>query len=94
MKNWERYSWLLITNSKSKEGQGDIIRIKTQNLFKTIRVQVIEFIFVTNRYRNQGGGEGVSVMPLRNFDKFFLTISRETYLQEVILTSFNLFVLF
>ena len=26
--------------------------------------------FVTNRYGNQGEGEGVSVMPLRNVDKF------------------------
>ena len=37
--------------------------------------------FVTNRYGNQGGGEGVSVMPLRNVDNFFIwPISRETYL--------------
>ena len=27
--------------------------------------------FVTNRYGNQAGGEGVSVMPLRNVDKCF-----------------------
>ena len=27
--------------------------------------------FVTNCYGNQGGGEGVSVMPLRNVDNFF-----------------------
>ena len=27
--------------------------------------------FVTNRYGNQGEGEGVSVMLLRNVDKFF-----------------------
>ena len=27
--------------------------------------------FVTNRYGNQRGGEGVSVMPLRKVDKFF-----------------------
>ena len=27
--------------------------------------------FVTNRYGNQGDGEGVSVMPLCNVDKFF-----------------------
>ena len=27
--------------------------------------------FIMNRYGNQGGGEGVSVMPLRNVDKCF-----------------------
>ena len=27
--------------------------------------------FVTNRYGNQGVGEGVSVMPLRNVEKIF-----------------------
>ena len=31
--------------------------------------------FVTNRYGNQGGGEGVSVIPLRNIDKFFYMAS-------------------
>ena len=42
MKKWEKLQ-LALDNSKSKEGQDDIIRIK-QNLFKTIRVRVIECV--------------------------------------------------
>ena len=43
MKKWEQLQ-LALGNSKSKGWQGDIIRIKPQNLFKAIRVQVIECI--------------------------------------------------
>ena len=39
MKKWEQLQ-LTLDNSKSEEGQGNY-KDKTQNLFKTVRVQII-----------------------------------------------------